>query len=172
MTSEFEECERCERDQPPELIESVEIDEQHDICSGCVEDIEYRINNYRWYDRFTDAHLEWALDELEKQDEILCSHGDSSAGEIVVHTNYVDSHVVSDYCDSFGFEIIAFGPQWQNECIIEDTWECVQENGDCFEIVLSYTQRSQEPIPEGAEFSLVDREWLDEGDKQFSAGSS
>ena len=172
MTSEFEACERCGKDRPPEFIESIEIDERHDICRGCREEIEYRIENYRWYDRLSDAHFEWALDELERQDEILCAHGDSSAGEIVVHTNYVDSHVVSDYRDKFGFEIVWFGPQWQNECIIDDTWECVQEKGDCFEIVLNYGHRSPPPIPEGAEFTLVDREWLDEGDKQFSAGSS
>lgn len=161
------ECARCDREYPEERVSPVVINDDHMLCEGCRDNIEERIENYYWYDRFDKEQHERAVEILEDQDEILCAHGRHwQAGEIIVHTNYVSSAVISDVCDHFGFEIVGFGPRWQEEEVWED---CVGEMGSCFEIVLDYTSESPPPLPMEAEFNPIDIEWLDGNDKQFEA---
>lgn len=169
-TEEFDTCERCDADRLPEYIEPFEVEGQtYSLCGGCREDIAYDIENYRWFERYTRSHHQQAIDALEAMPEILCAHGEYDAGEIVVHTNYVASEVVEDFCDHFGFQITAFRPRWQNDCIIEDLWNCVQEMGDCYEILLEYKDNSSQPLPTEAQFKRISIDYLDESDKQFDA---
>lgn len=168
MSKDFEECERCEHERPPEFIETVEVDEAHELCEGCREDIEARIEDYYWYDRYDEDTHERAVEELESVDEILCVHDNYESGDIIVHTNYVSSSVVKDFCDNFGFQIMWFTPRWQEE-EIDDGWSCVAEQGSCFEIELGYTSRSPPPIPEAFDFEKIELGFLSENDEQFDA---
>lgn len=157
------ECERCERDFPEDVVSPVTIEEDHHLCEGCRLSIEDDIENYNWYDRYTEEHHEMAVEILENQKEIECVHDWYNGGEIIVHTKYVSSNVVTDVCEHFGLQIMAFRPIWQEE----DTWDCVEEAGSMFQILLEYRHNSPPPLPVEEEFSPLDINYLEDNDKQF-----
>lgn len=165
------ECDQCERELPRDRVKHIEIDEYHHLCERCIEGIEHNIENYYWYDRYTKDHHERAVEILEEQDEIRCVHDWYEGGEIIVHTDYVSSNVVSDVAERFGLEIVTFGPQWQedNEEWKEHDggWDCIIEDGSAFEILLEYNSNSPPPLPLEANFEPIDLNFLEETDKQF-----
>lgn len=165
--TETQRCDRCGHNKLEKSIEVVEIDDSHELCAGCRDDIEYDVEAYKWGDRYTKAHHEKAVAELEQHPKIRCVHESYKLGEITVHTPYVNSMVIEDIRDHFSFRIVSFGPQWQNENIIEDGWQCIAEDGDAFEVTLEYNQHSPPPLPLEADVRYIDEEFLDEGDKQF-----
>lgn len=166
MTLESEiECDRCETETPESAVHSITIEDEWQLCETCIEEIEEDIEEYYWYKRYTKEQHKRALSILKEHDEILCVHGNAyEAGEIIVHTEYVSSDVVSDVCDHFGLQIAAFGPRWQED---DHGFDCVDDHGSCFEILLEYTQESPHPIPLEAKFIPIDIEYLDDNDKQF-----
>jgi len=163
--TEYEICERCEKETPESGMINVSLSEEWWLCDACVEEIEEGIEDYYWYDRYTKEQHKRALEILRDHDEIYCVHGNAyEAGEIIVHTPYVASAVVEDVCDHFGLQISAFRPRWEEDY---HAWECVEGHGSCFEILLEYKQNSQPPVPLEMKFVPVDIEYLDENDKQF-----
>jgi len=156
-----EECERCgvERD---ELV-TIELLNERDLCDGCVRGIEANVDNYRARDRYTEEHHERAMQLLSERGEIECVIGSYEDMQIVVHTPYVSSDVVTDFCDHFGFRILWFGPRWATD----DSWPCAQQHGDLFEIVLGYDHDCPPPVLVDATFDEEHIDELDENDKQF-----
>lgn len=166
------ECPKCERSRPEEFFKTAVVgDDEYELCEMCRDDIEFRIENNYWYDTYTEEHHEKLIGVLEDTDEILCfSAGPHAAGDVIIHTNYVSSDVVTDICTHFGMEIRAYGPVWEDDNILdngEPRWECVEEHGSCFQILLVPTDTV--PLPIEAPFNRTDIEWLEESDKQFDA---
>jgi hypothetical protein len=114
-------------------------------------------------DEYTEEQHERAVSLLSERDEIQCVITDFEEGLVVVHTPYVTSDVVKDFCLHFGYEIVRFGPAWEKESILP----CMSDHGSTFEIALSYTMKSDSPIPLNVEFVSEHIDELDENDKQF-----
>lgn len=158
------ECERCEVETLPKHGDHIEVgDERYLVCDGCVEGVRDDIERYMWSDRYTKEHHEKAVEKLEEQDEILCIDDNYDAGEIWVHTKYVSAEVVMDVMEHFSLRPTWWGPRWQEE----ETWDCLEEHGSCFEICLEYTRGNIDPLPVEAPFHRTHSEYLDENDKQF-----
>ena len=160
--SETESCDRC--DNESDDLQSIELIDEHILCTPCIRAIDDDIDDYYWYDRYTEEHHERAVRLLEEQDEIECVHESYNLGEIIVHTKYVNSNVLTDVSDSFGLEIVRFHPLWEQE---ETEWDCIDRHGSCFEILLEYNQDSPSPMPLEFRFIEIDSEFIDENDKQF-----
>jgi hypothetical protein len=133
------------------------------VCEGCQDALTDDIEYYRWEDRYTEEIHERAVERLAGYDEIECVISSYDAGQIIVHTPYVSSNVVTDFCDFYGFEIVAFNPIWFEQ----DDWPCLDSHGSIFQIVLEYNQRSPMPSSESLKFFENDLEQLDGNDKQF-----
>lgn len=155
------ECDRCgyERDE----LETIELRAEYELCGGCVNDMDASIDEYQWQDRYTEEQHERALSLLDEYDEFECVISSYDDGQIIVHTRYVTSDVITDFCNHFRFDIISFGPQWA----ADGMWPCASEHGDIFEIVLEYNHSCAPPIPLPAKFRENHIERLDGNDKQF-----
>lgn len=156
-----DECDRCEREFDD--LRDVDLIAERDLCEGCVRALDEDVYNYRWQDRYTEEQHERALSLLSGRDEFECVISSYEDGQIILHTPYVSSDVVTDFCDHFGFQIISFGPQWE----ADEVWPCAHRHGDLFEIGLEYNEQCPSPIPVAMKFEEIDIEDLDENDKQF-----
>lgn len=166
-SEEYVECERCEHEVPNGERISVELNDEYSLCSSCVGYLDREVEDFWWYDRLPKEQFERAVEILQEQDEILCVHETSYQNSmIMVHTNYVNSDVVRDVCDHFGFHVESFGPAWQQET----RYRCVRENGSCFYINLTYRPRADYPAPMEVKFVPRWRDNLVDTDKQFDAG--
>lgn len=154
-------CERCGREY--DELTTVELGEVRLLCSACIGALREKIDYFRWQDRYTEEQHERALSLLEDYDEFECIISSYEDGQVVLHTPYVSSDVVTDFCNHFGYRIISFGPQWE----ADDMWPCVHQHGDLFEIVLQYNHLCEPPIPLAAKFQENHIERVDENDKQF-----
>ena len=161
-------CSRCNvANNDREVVQETIGQQEFQLCKACLTDLQAAVENYHWPDRYTEEQHERALEILRsRDDEIHCAHGAYELGQIAVHTPYVSSDVVTDVCDHFGLEIMEFGPLWADE---SSELECIKngEHGDCFEILLEYTQQSPAPIPLQGKFIPIDIDSLDSNDKQF-----
>lgn len=155
------ECDRCEYEY--ENLNTVELKKERRLCDGCIRALDEDVYYYRWQDRYTKEQHERALSLLSERDEFECVIGSYEDGQIVLHTEYVSSDVVSDFCDHFGFEVIQFGPQWEQDGV----WPCVIDHGSLFEIVLEYNHHCRSPAPIAAKFMPNHIENLDGNDRQF-----
>jgi len=157
------ECERCEREYDSESVQVIDLDEERSLCNGCIDALSDNIDYYDWQDLYTEEQHERALSLLTERDEFECVIDSYEDGQIVLHTPYVTSNVVTDFCNHFGFKIISFGPQWEADGI----WPCVGRHGDLFEIVLEYNNNCPPPVPTQAIFEENHIEDIDGNDKQF-----
>lgn len=160
---EYEQCERCGKDVIPGSRVTVEIDDSYKVCISCAEALIGEIELYDWQDRYTEEQHERALSLLSGRDEIDCVISDYDIGHIIVHTDYVSSDVIKDFCEHFGFSIKSFGPVWENETDIP----CISDHGSTFEVVLQYGYQSDMPIPTQFKFEEMYVDRLDENDEQF-----
>jgi len=154
------ECDRCDREfDDLENVESLEAS----LCDACIralmDDIEFR----DWQDRYTEEQHERALSLLDDYDEFECIISSYEDGQVVIHTPYVTSDVVTDFCNHFGYKILSFGPQWSADYV----WPCMDDHGDIFEVVLQYDHSCDTPIPLAAKFQENHIERIDGNDKQF-----
>lgn len=156
-----EECQRCgvERDE----LATVELLDEYDLCDGCVRDIDANIEHYHVEDRYTEEQHERAVQLLSERDETECVINSYEDRQIVVHTPYVSSDVVTDFCDHFGLRILWYGPRWQ----AEGAWPCADDHGDIFEVVLGYDHDCPPPVPINSVFETAHIDDLDGNDKQF-----
>lgn len=159
----YETCERCGRDSPPEHMESITLLEERSLCEGCVFALDYRVEQYDWRDRYTEEQHKRALSIVRERDEIECSIESYEDGQIIIHTRYVTSDVITDLCNHFGFKVVAFGPQWKQQ----EAWPCMKRHGSIFEIVLQYDHTCPKPVPMSVQFDDAHIEQVDENDKQF-----
>ena len=162
---EYEQCEKCEQETPDEGLNTVTLLDDWTLCDACVESLDESMETHYWYDRYSEEQHDKAVKLLEEQDSVWCVNDVYGAGEIIVHTPYVSSDVVTDVADHFGLQVAGFAPAWEEE---NRSLDCVKEHGSCFEILLEYTQESPEPLPLEADLIRIDLEWLEENDKQFS----
>lgn len=158
-----DECDRCERDVPDNSLQSVSLNEEHSICTGCIDVLDDEIQFFDWKEAYTEDQHSRAEEILDSIDEIECIISDYSDGKIVVHTQYVDLAVVADVCEHFGFRISAFGPRWEHD----SRWPCAEIHGSIFEIVLQYDHLCETPIPMTVAFEPRHIDTLDGNDKQF-----
>lgn len=133
------------------------------LCAACRQAVSDSIEYYDWKDRYTEEQHERALSLLSERDEIECVLNSYEDGQIILHTPYVSSDLVADYCEHFGFVIKSFGPRWMQDGV----FPCETSHGDIFEIVLEYNSSCDPPIPTSVIFEneCIDR--LDGNDKQF-----
>jgi len=156
-------CDRCSSDRPSELMESVALDSEYLLCKPCISALSEYIEKHDWRTRYTEEQHERAIELLSSYDEIRCVISSYEDGQIVVHTPYVSSNVVTDVCNHFGFRIVSFQPQWSEDAV----WPCMTEHGSIFEIVLEYNHRCQPPAPINIRFTENHIQELDGNDKQF-----
>lgn len=156
-------CDRCGRNVDPDDTKDISIDGEYEVCPGCATDLTQDIEQYDADDRYTEEQHERAVSLLSDRDEIECVISSYEDKQIIVHTPYVSSEVVIDFCDHFGFYMNQFEVCWEEEY----SWPCVSDHGSIFQIVLSYTHRSRPPIPLNAKFTEDRIDNLTENDKQF-----
>lgn len=157
------ECERCGRDALAEHIERVELQSDYSLCTGCIEDLDQSIEYYHRKSRYTKEQHDRAVELLDERDEIFCVYQSYEYCEITVHTPYVSSKVVADFCEHFNYNIVKFSPLWEQE----SEMKCVDDHGSAFEIVLRYPHKSDFPIHLDAIFFESHIDDLDENDRQF-----
>jgi hypothetical protein len=163
MSEEYVTCDRCGNERNEDFIQTVELTDTHKICGGCATSLNGSVVNYHWQDRYTEEQHQRAVSLLSERDVFECVIESYEDGQIVLHTKYVSSDVVTDFCNHFGFEIARFGPQW----LVDQEWPCMTSHGDTFEIVLEYNHYSRPPIPTQARFEYASIDGLDGNDKQF-----
>lgn len=115
------------------------------------------------YERYTEDIHERAVELLEGRDEIDCVIHDYERRDIFVHTPYVSSNVVTDFCNFFGYRLSGFWPEWEQESDLP----CMSDHGSTFVILLQYTPRSPPPSNIGVKFPTPHLDELDESSKQF-----
>lgn len=145
------------------MMDDITLSEERRVCEGCVRALSEDVDYYDWRTRYTEEQHERAVNLLSDQDEIECVISSYDDGQIIVHTQYVSSNVVTDFCNHFGFKILSFGPQWH----VDQMWPCMDQHGDIYEVVLEYNHNSPQPIPMAAVFQEDHIEMLDGNDKQF-----
>lgn len=163
MSDDIVTCDRCENESVRDLTETIDLDGDRLLCSGCIHALIDSIERHDWQDRYTEEHHERALTLLSDRDEIDCVISEYDTGRIVVHTAYVSSDVVMDFCKHFGFKIARFEPVWAQE----SQWPCSKDHGDCFQIVLKYDHDCPDPIPVNAKFFENHIDDLEGNDRQF-----
>lgn len=154
-------CDRCGREY--DELTTVDLGKERDLCDACIGAIREKIDYHDWTTRYTEEQHERATKLLGEAEEIECVISSYDDGQIVVHTPYVSSDVITDICDHFGFVIVSFGPQWK----ADQSWPCMNGHGDTFEIVLEYNHSCRAPIPLAVKFQQNHIERLDGNDKQF-----
>lgn len=154
-------CDRCDRDFDD--LTSVQLGEERQLCEPCVGALREKVDFHDWKDRYTEEQHERAVSLLSEYDEFECVISSYEDGQVVLHTPYVTSDVVTDFCNHFGYTILSFGPQWE----VDRMWPCMGTHGDMFEIVLEYNHSSSQPIPLNVEFHEDHIERIDGNDKQF-----
>lgn len=141
-------CERCEtatREYEVEVGEHVRY-----VCPRCKREILAGIDNYYWYDRFTRGHYQIISAYLQSLDVVECVHDHAyEAGEMWVHTKYGTTEVVGDILDYFG-SIYAVGIERKEDSV----WECVEENGEMFEIGLDFAKELPVELISPRKFAL------------------
>lgn len=163
MSDEYEECDRCGRDTLPDDIKTIKLNDRHEVCYGCSEALTEDIESYRWQDRYTEEHHERALSLFSEDDNIHCTIEDYERGQILIHTDYVSSRVITDFCKHFGYRIFSFGPIWEET----SKWKCVEQHGSTFEIGLQYDHHCPMPAATNIKFIENHSEKLSGKDKQF-----
>lgn len=154
-------CDRCGREY--DELTTVELGEERNICSACIGALREDIDYFDWRDRYTEEQHERALSLFSDYDEFECVISSYEDAQIVLHTPYVSSDVVTDFCNHFMYDIISFGPQWE----ADEIWPCAHQHGDIYEIVLEYNHSCDPPIPLPAKFQENHIERIDDNDKQF-----
>ena len=154
-------CDRCGREFDD--VQSVGLGEDRQLCQPCIGALRDHIDFYDWQDRYTEEQHERALSLLSDYDEFECVISSYEDGQVVLHTPYVTSDVVTDICNHFRYDIISFGPQWK----ADEKWPCVHQHGDTFQIVLEYNHSCNPPVPLSADFHESHIENVDGNDKQF-----
>lgn len=155
------ECERCGLEY--EELTKVELVQPRELCEPCIEALSQKVEYYDWRDKYTEEQHERALEEFDKYDEIECVISSYEDGQIVIHTEYVTSDVITDFCNHFGYRIISFCPRWENDGV----WPCEEMHGNMYEIVLEYNELCPPPMPIDVTFGENHIENVDENDKQF-----
>lgn len=126
------ECDRCERHS--ERLK-LEIDESiRYICEKCRKEILKEIDETYWHDRFHQSHYDIISAYLSSLDEIWCVKDHAyQGGEMWVHTGHCDTAVVQDILNHFG-SIYSV----HIERTTDDTWDCMDDHGDCIEICINF----------------------------------
>lgn len=163
MSDKYEECDRCGNDSLPEAMQYVVLETGHQLCEGCLRAMEDDVEYYDWQDRYTEEQHERAIELFSERDEFECVISSYEDGQVVLHTPYVSSDVVTDFCNHFGYRIAAFTPRWE----VENEWPCMSQHGDTFEIMLEYNSQCSPPIPLPAKFQENHIEQIKAPDKQF-----
>lgn len=163
MSTDTVDCDRCGNESIPRYIHTVDVDGEYSVCSGCISALVESIEWYDWRNRYTEEHHERAVSLLSERDEIDCVISEYETGRIIVHTSYVSSDVVKDFCNHFGFKISRFEPNWAKE----SSWPCTKDHGDCFQIVLMYDHDCPKPTPVNTKFFENHIDDLEENDRQF-----
>jgi len=161
MSDEDSECDRCGYEFPE--LQSVSLGEVRELCGGCIGALRDSIDFHDWQDRYTEEQHERALSLLSDYDEFECVISSYEDGQVVLHTPYVTSNVVTDFCNHFRYDIISFGPMWE----VDEDWPCAHQHGDIFQIVLEYNTSCDPPIPLAAKFQEHHIDDIDGNDKQF-----
>lgn len=133
------------------------------FCEQCIADLRDADSRTPIEERYTEEQHERATTLLSEQDEIECVISDYEQKLVIVHTPYVSSDVVGDFCEQFGYHIQSFGPRWENG----SRFPCSAHHGSMFEIVLSYDYTSDAPMPIRVPFVRETLDELDGNDKQF-----
>lgn len=161
-------CERCEtRTREYKVTVGNHI---RYVCSRCKRDILAGIDDYYWYDRFTEGHYQVISAYLQTLDVVECVHDHApEAGEMWVHTKYGTTEVVGDIIDYIG-AIYGAGVEREEK----SAWDCVEEKGDMFEIGLDFAKRLPETIMSPRKLALMlytsqyrDSEYVTEEDRLF-----
>lgn len=161
---ELPKCDKCSNDSNPDTMENLTVDgNSFSICQGCARYLSDSIEFADPKDRYTEEQHEKALSLLSQQEEINCVISDYDSLEIIIHTDYVTSRVIADFCDNFGYQIVMFNILWEEE----SPWPCVDDHGSTFEILLVYNEQSPQPTPVSASFERYHIDDLAENDKQF-----
>lgn len=114
-------------------------------------------------ERYTKEIHNRAVELLEEREEIDCVIHDAERRDIFVHTPYVSSNVVTDFCNFFGYRLSGFWPEWEQESDLP----CMDDHGSTFVILLQYTPRSPYPANIETEFRTPHLDELEENSKQF-----
>jgi hypothetical protein len=153
-------CDRCDIEMEGlEWVKALNAE----LCRPCLRALMDEVEFYKWKDSYTEEQHTRAMKLLRETEEIECVKGDYDDGRIVLHTKYVSSDVVTDFCNHFGFILLSFGPQWEEN----EMWSCMHEHGDIFEIVLRYDHTSEYPVPVELKFYRNHLPRLTDNDKQF-----
>jgi hypothetical protein len=161
-------CDACESNYPGARHTATIDDTEYKLCEGCRDHLTNEVEAYNWWDRLTEDHYNRAAEYLRSLDAVWCVKDNAAiAGEMWVHTPYLDYSVVADVCDHFGFRVRWFTILHPGD----DTCDCVDEHGPCVEINLDYNHHVKEPFP--LEYDLLDDvnhhdiDYLDEDNRLF-----
>lgn len=160
------ECEKCEHKFKSLNIISFKPSstgsfEKYRVCNSCAEKLESEIENHFWYDVVSKNDFERIISYLNSVDKIDCVYDDEyTAGDIIIHTKYATSKIVSDACEHFGYKVHSFGPE-------DNKSDCFEDHGECFTICI-VPDGNIEPIPESiTEKSYSELDYINESDKIF-----
>jgi len=154
-------CDRCGHEFTE--LKTIPLGEDRELCDGCIGALRDSIDFFDWMDRYTEEQHERALSLLGEYDEFECVISSYEDGQIVLHTPYVTSNVVTDFCNHFRYDIISFGPMWNADA----EWPCLPDHGDVFQIVLEYNHSCDPPMPLSVAFDEDHIKDIDGNDKQF-----
>lgn len=163
-------CHRCERQNAP--LTELSVDEkQRYVCHSCADDILREVDDHYWYDRFRRSHYDIIAAFLDSFEEVWCVHDHAyEGGEMFIHTGHLTREVVSDALDFMGSIYSIHIERVDDSC-----WDCMDEHGDCIEIVIDFGNDSVPLRPlrpaQLAEAlttrSVYDVNYIDEADKLF-----
>jgi hypothetical protein len=156
-------CDRCGQDVSTDLVEDISLSSDWTLCEPCVDRLDRLVKDYDWKDRYTEEQHERAVSLLSERSEFECVIDSYERGQIIVHTPYVSSKVVADFCQHFGFEVASFNPIW----LEQSEWPCVDSHDSIFQIVLEYNHRCKPPVPINTTFDEYYTDNLDGSDRQF-----
>jgi hypothetical protein len=163
MSEDMETCDRCGVDRPDGMVRDKTLVDDWRLCDACIIRLNDLVRDYKWKDRYTEEQHERAMSVIGEQEEIECVIGSYDVGQIYIHTPYVSSDVVADFCNHFGLKIHGFGPRWEKN----EHWPCMKDHGDTFEVLLQYDSKSRPPNSLGTKFNRNHINDLLESDKQF-----
>lgn len=162
-STEYQTCDRCERDTPLDDITKIELEETWSVCGGCLVALDEEVEFFDQRERWTKKQHERAVNILDEIDEVECVIHDFEDNLIIVHTAYATSDVVVDLCEHFGLVITSFHPVWE----MESEWKCIDNHGSIYQITLEYRNFSPEPKPTHFKYLPRHIENVEPNDKQF-----
>lgn len=131
------ECDRCER-RSKRVKLTVGGENVRYICDNCRKRIVKEIDDRYWYDRFLEEHYNIISAYLSTLDEVWCVKDNAYVGgEMWIHTGHCTAEVVRDVLEHMG-SIYSIHIKRADE----DTFDCVEEHGDCVEICLDFGSSS------------------------------